>query len=633
MSEKTRNRITTVCGLAFLSAAALFAGLSPALADDHAEARFRGTGKADPIRIANVRRSDGPAAGQSLIRLDLAWDHSWRAAWEVKPEQTGGADTLKLESWDAAWVFAKFRKPGDEAYSHATLSTNKADYEAPAGAKLDIGLSDDGNRGVGLFVYRATAGSGANNFKGVTLRWLHRADGVDDPRAVELKVFGIQMVYVPQCAFWAGDGSTSDVAGQFSAGDTADPFRVESEEAITLGGTHKKNLGNRDGIGMMTVGEDFASGVTRTLPPEFPKGYSAFYCMRYELTEGEYVAFLNTLSFEQQARLTGNSTIALGKPDAPAGSPIPTGGWEEGRPFLDRCVIKIAVPGVPAAGGKPATPAVYRAGAPYVACPFLLWTECLAYATWAGLRPMTELEYEKACRGPLKPVPDEFAWGTDRIVGTIRPGACHDARRIVDVTGMDDAADGYAIQNPGEPDERVVYTGSNGPDATRGNAAWWGAVPLRVGDNGVPLRAFGGGKAPVAVMGPLRVGIFATPDSGRVAAGASYWGIMEMTGNLSERVVTVGHPAARRFMGTHGSGSAITLWKNASGIPSDAPDGWYFSDGHELAIRGGANGTWYDYNGTLRTSDRWNVQSRGGAGATIRLLQFLYGFRCVRTAP
>jgi len=623
----------------------LLACTSVIAADMDPEARFRGTGKADPIRIANVRRSDGPVAGQSCVTLDLAWDHSWRAAWVVAPEQHGGTSTLHLESWDAAWVFVRFRKPGAEGYSHATLSTNARDSSVPAGATLDMGLTDDGKRGVGAFVYRAAAGSGANDWKGVTLRWLHTADGVDDPStslragpgAVDLKVFAIQMVYVPQCAFWVGDGSTSNVAGQFSAGDTTDPFRIESEDALTLGGTSKGNLGNRDGIGMMSVGEDFSSRVTRTLPAEFPKGYKAFYCTRYEVTQGEFVAFLNTLSFEQQARLTAERVGGSGKPDAAAGSQ-----YFPKEISLDRNVIRIAVPGVPGAGGKTATPAVYKAGAPHIACPCLLWTDCLAYAAWAGLRPMTELEYEKACRGPLKPVPDEFAWGTNRVVGTIRPGGCHDAWRIVEGTGLDDAADGYAIQNPGQPDERVVYTGRNGPDATRGNAPWWGAVPLRIGKSGKPERAMGGAQAAVPVMGPLRAGIFATPDSGRVAAGASYWGIMELTGNLGERVVTVGEPDARRFAGTHGNGGAMTMWKSGAGgskreTPclnlSDQPEGWHFSHGHSFAVRGGANGTWYDHNGTLRTSDRWNTQTGGGAGPTLRFLQYLYGFRCVRTAP
>jgi len=90
----------------------LLAGAWAAPADD-ADARFRGTGKADPVRIA-MKPADGKGAG--AIAFDLAWDHSWRAAWEVNAEQTGGSGPLKLESWDAAWVFVKFHKPGDDGW-------------------------------------------------------------------------------------------------------------------------------------------------------------------------------------------------------------------------------------------------------------------------------------------------------------------------------------------------------------------------------------------------------------------------------------------------------------------------------------------------------------------------------------
>ena len=31
---------------------------------------------------------------------------------------------------------------------------------------------------------------------------------------------------------------------------------------------------------------------------------------------------------------------------------------------------------------------------------------------------MTELEYEKACRGTMAPVADEYAWGTASIAGS-----------------------------------------------------------------------------------------------------------------------------------------------------------------------------------------------------------------------
>lgn len=53
-----------VAGLALASAAVA--------ADDHALARFRGPGRADPIRVTNVRGLPGPVAGQGTIVFDLA---------------------------------------------------------------------------------------------------------------------------------------------------------------------------------------------------------------------------------------------------------------------------------------------------------------------------------------------------------------------------------------------------------------------------------------------------------------------------------------------------------------------------------------------------------------------------------
>ena len=44
-------------------------------------------------------------------------------------------------------------------------------------------------------------------------------------------------------------------------------------------------------------------------------------------------------------------------------------------------------------------------------CNHLCWADAVAFAAWAGLRPMTELEYEKACRGPGYAHHGELAWG------------------------------------------------------------------------------------------------------------------------------------------------------------------------------------------------------------------------------
>ncbi|MGB2820990.1 MAG: SUMF1/EgtB/PvdO family nonheme iron enzyme [Phycisphaerae bacterium] len=576
----------------------LLAGASGARADDHADARFRGTGKADPVRIASVRCSDGPAAGQSSITFDLAWDHSWRAAWEVGEQQHGGKGTLKLESWDAAWVFAKFRKRGDNGWSHATLSAKKADHRVPPGVTLEVGLTDQGQRGVGVFAYRRTVGHGPNDFKGVTLRWLHGADAAG---AVDLKVFALQMVYVPSCAFWAGDGSTDHVAGQFSAGYSVKPFRVESERALTVGGETAQMLNNRDAAGMaLSLTDDFNSDLPRMLSGKFPKGYQAFYSMRHELTQQQYVDFLNTLSYAGQCRRTerqGKDKKDMKGPEAPAGTlvmkPLGSEGHLSGGQY--RSGIKIAVSGVArvsepvviqrgsfvASGNivKPGKPAVYETDAPHVACNFITHLDGSAFAAWAGLRPMTELEFEKACRGPLKPVPNEYAWGTAAIAG------------------MDSKGGHYALQNPGRPDETVVWTGENGPDVTRGNAPSMG-TNQKLG-------------------GPLRVGIFATPTSDRVSSGASYWGIQDLTGNVVERAVSVGHPAGRAFLGNHGDGG-------------DSPWADLF-----FGMRGGGYGSGSHYigwggNEIFRTSNRFAASVLGLYGGSRHFTQ---GFRCVRTAP
>jgi hypothetical protein len=135
-AAKVMGAVVFACGLL------MPAGLV-VLADDHAEARFRGTGKADPVRIGNVTCKPSGSKGAAVIAFDIAWNHSWRATWEVGEEQHGGKGTLSVENWDAAWVFIKLRKPGADHWTQATLSTNRAHHTAPAGATLDVGLSDD----------------------------------------------------------------------------------------------------------------------------------------------------------------------------------------------------------------------------------------------------------------------------------------------------------------------------------------------------------------------------------------------------------------------------------------------------------------------------------------------------------
>jgi hypothetical protein len=681
--------------------ALLLASLSASAADKPANARFKGSGKADPVRIENVRLTNSPAAGQSAIAFDLAWDHSWREAWEVpqqdcvlfyphemynrpQDQKWEGKPPLKLENWDAAWVFAKFRVP-DGPWRHATLSPLAADHGKPAGAALDVGPDDnpapDGSttsRGLGVFVYRDSIGSGPNAWKGLSLRWLHGADGVSDPAAAEIKVFGVKMVYVPKGAFWAGDGAvrdpgakylpdatksgvkfleqwplrgaghwrTWDICAQFQAGDTSDPLRIESEGALTLGGTSTANLGNHNSHGMQ-MGEDFSSWVTQPLPAKFPKGVAAFYCMRTELTEGQYVDFLNTLTYEQQQAHTKPP------PDSPVGTPCVCNG---GRMNRCRNAIQIAVSGrtrveervtrsdgVAISVSRPHAPAVYRTESPHAACNHMITRDQIAYAGWAGLRPMTELEYEKSCRGPLRPVPDEYAWGSKNVANDSEPAAW------------------YAVRNVGQADERVVTVRGEDPC----NAVWWGTLgrptnsvtgpdegdasaatnlqPEVMSDEGVGRMSrpvvretnhgdeltgmeTGDTNQIVECFGPLRAEVFAGPRTTRKESGSTYWGILEMSGNLWEQTISVGYKPGRCFEGTHGNGT-----------PEPSP-GWHLPD-RETAwylrafrIRGGGFGCGGDkQKQQMRTSDRAAYFDGGGDNRPEGAKSV--GLRCVRTAP
>ena len=99
-----------------------------------------------------------------------------------------------------------------------------------------------------------------------------------DPATAEVKVLALEMVYVPQGAFWLGDGTTNGVAGQFTAGLGSAPFRIESEQAIKLGGDTADYLNNHDAVGMDSGNmDDFNSDQPAILPAAFPKGYAAFY--------------------------------------------------------------------------------------------------------------------------------------------------------------------------------------------------------------------------------------------------------------------------------------------------------------------------------------------------------------------
>ncbi|MBM4148794.1 MAG: hypothetical protein FJ224_07100, partial [Lentisphaerae bacterium] len=314
---------------------------------------------ADSVKVTNVKVAVG-AENFSTITFDLAWDNSWRAAWEEPADKNVTGKRLHVESWDAVWVFAKFLPAGASAFSHATLDTDAARHTVPAEAALQVGASDDGARGMGVFIFRKAAGRGPNAFKNVAVRWLHAADGITDPAAIRPEVYAVEMVYVPEGPFQ----SKSVFGGPLTLINTADATRE--------GGY----------LGAANSAPDKAT---------WPNGYRAFYVMKNPISQGQYVALLNAANPDEKPHAYNH-----GRYSALCNGNV----WRYG---LDLTNIN----------GYTLTrreDGVFVAEQPERACNFLSWPDIVSYAAWAGLRPPTCLEYEKACRGPRAVAREADAW-------------------------------------------------------------------------------------------------------------------------------------------------------------------------------------------------------------------------------
>jgi len=313
---------------------------------------------ANNVQITNVSYSS------STIAFDLSWENSWYAGFGFH---------------DAVWIFVKYAPNGGPAWQHATISAATVD----AGYTTSI-PSDE----VGFFVRRSSTGNGtASTSVTVNLNPLMGA-------FQDIKVMGVEMVYVPTDSFYAGDGATN---GRIARGDDA---------------TQSVHITSNTGLTCGTTANDIQyspSVVCDDIPNTYPLGYNAFYCMKYTITQSQYVDFLNCLSRTQQenrvnADITG-STVAnyfvMNDADFP------------NRGSVIRCDENVGSGritfycdrnnnGVP----NEADDGLSRA------CNYLKVTDWAAYLDWSGLRPMSFLEFEKASRGPLPAVANEYSWGS-----------------------------------------------------------------------------------------------------------------------------------------------------------------------------------------------------------------------------
>ncbi|MEL6720215.1 MAG: SUMF1/EgtB/PvdO family nonheme iron enzyme [Bacteroidota bacterium] len=449
---------------------------------------------ANNIRVSNVELTNQDEIDQTYqVIFDLSWENSWR--------------TSTLESnWDAAWVFVKYREVPYARWNHATirqsgfLESDDSEIVVPFDRK-------------GAFIYRSEDGIGDVNFRDLELKWDYGADNVNGNAVFEICVFAIEMVYVPEGPFYLGDGSRG--RGTFRrAGSNAAPYEITEEYAISLGGVSTSSLSNINPE-MMEFPDDFDESTTKNLPSSYPTGFKGFYIMKYEATEEQYVDFLNKLTPNQTLNRYGDGLKSIISFD------------HENQSYSTvnqkRCIGNLSM------------------------------YDVLAYLDWSALRPMSELEYEKACRGKLLSFPNEYAWGNASI-----------------------NSDLYVLAEEGEG-EGELSLDEDLPEEI-GNASYSLTNPTNR---------------------PFSPGLFAAESSNstREETGGAYFGIMELSGNLAELTVSIGSAAGRAFIPIEGNGELTS-----TGNFSNSNAVWSFSN--EVSGLGLRGGSYVDSKEFLQISDR-----------------------------
>ena len=306
------------------------------------------------------------------------------------------------------------------------------------------------------------------------------------------------------------------------------------------------------------------------IPATFPKGFGSFYCMRRQVTQGEFADFINSLFFHAKS------------------CRFPYGGQGDYR----YTVFKTE------SGQRAAT-------RPNRANNWMRWSDASAYLWWAGLRPMTEMEYEKACRGEAQAVPHEFAWGNTALETSL-------------VIKGDEACDERLPSNCNINNALVLFQGgdeASGPVRDDGFALQGTGLAEQIDQSGYAVFIDdGGGNAFVS----------AETGSTRQSTGSTYYGVMGMSGNLWEFTVCAGNPVGRNFAGEHGNGRLDEMGLPERKDPDNYP--WPWTDAEGMGFRGGS---WYTSWHKGRMADR--VFSSGIKYYCVRSHDT--GVRGVRTCP
>ena len=379
------------------------------------------------LSIENVRPVFKPQFNEKpSVILDIKWDNAW----------------YNSKNHDAVWLFFKFTSayehPKIAPTGHVVLNNRVAGSPDPI-----FRVSPDS---LGVFFELDQNYRGEINCK-IQVYLDDKNQEIDFRKLTRFNAYGIEMVYIPEGSFTVGSPDTTST--KYASFYKSDPsgnrsglYKIDSESSIQIGP-------EKDKLYYWSESEEYNGDQKGTVNPDFPKGYAPFYVMKYELTQGMYADFLN--------QIAQNWTYER--------SPI------GGRNYYN------------SRGGIKMVDGQYVAESYHRPMNFVSWTDGIAFTDWACLRPITELEYEKAARGPGQPSDKEFVWGTNNY----------------------DRLERYV----NEEHELVL---SNGFEESQLN------------------------------------------DGNRDIFGASYYWVMDLSGSVWEKVITIGNEKGRSFKGSHGDG-------------------------------------------------------------------------------
>jgi formylglycine-generating enzyme required for sulfatase activity len=398
------------------------------------------SGFANNISVSGVTLTNKDEVANTMkITFTVAWQNSWRTSQNEN-------------NYDGAWIFIKYRLNG-LIWRHCSINTSGFVPDNDATIRIP---NDNNGTGRGAFIYRNQNGLGDVTFVKNELIWNYGADSVEDNATVEIQVFALEMVYIPEGPYYLG--STGSELNCFRKGTSTEAYQVTAAANSPAG----IPINNTTGLNFNGKG----SSVTNSIPPTFPNGYNAFWVMKYECTQQQYADFLNNIGSEQATQIstgTGIFTLENFTGQHPGLQPL-----HENEPM----------------------------GKYYI-------QQVLAVADWSGLRPISEMEFEKACRGAnILPTADEYAWGTT-------------AETVL-----------TAVTFPQLENEAVATVNANAIFATS------------------PINR------------PVRVGIFARPSgSSRQLSGGTFYGVMNMSDNMYETTIYSGNSQGQAMLATvYGNG-------------------------------------------------------------------------------